>query len=81
MAWLAKAEVARRIQVPILFVTAGADRIVSTPAIERFANRLKLAAHVNVPLSEHEVLMERDELRVRFWAAFDAYLGLSSEAA
>lgn len=81
MARLGKAEALRRIQVPILFVTAGADRIVSSPEVERVAVRLKLAAHVNVPLAEHEVLMERDDLRVRFWAAFDAYLGLGAEAA
>jgi lysophospholipase len=31
--------------------------------------------------SQHELLQERDEIRQRFWAAFDAYLGTRSLAA
>ncbi|HRD78424.1 MAG TPA: alpha/beta hydrolase, partial [Hyphomicrobiaceae bacterium] len=81
MAWLARPDVVRAIQVPILFISAGDERIVSTPAVERLASRLKLAAYVTVPLARHEVLMERDEHRARFWAAFDAYLGVTAAAA
>ena len=31
--------------------------------------------------SRHEILQERDDIRARFWAAFDAYLGVSAAAA
>lgn len=65
-----------RVQVPLLLFSAGADRIVSTAAIERLAQGLKVGAHVLIPGSRHEILQERDEIRQRFWAVFDAYLGV-----
>jgi lysophospholipase len=65
---------AENIRTPILFLAAGKERLVSTPAIERFALRLKNAACVVLPESEHEIMMERDEIRAQFWAAFDAFI-------
>lgn len=79
--YLARPDAARRIQVPMLMVTAGNDRIVSTPAVEAVARRIKLAAYVAVEGARHELLMEQDVFRARFWAAFDAYLGVESVAA
>lgn len=69
---------APRVQVPMLLVSAGGDRIVSTPNIETFASRLKVGAHVLIARSEHEILQERDDVRAQFWAAFDAYLGVAT---
>lgn len=63
------------VRVPILFIVAGEDRIVSPRAIEDLSVRLKVGAHVVIPHSEHEILMERDTIRQLFWAAFDAHLG------
>ena len=60
---------------------AGMDTIVSTRAIEEFALRLKVGTHVMFPQSRHEILQETDEIRQRFWAAFDAYLGVDAAAA
>ncbi len=65
---------AENIRTPVLFLAAGEERLVSTPAIERFALRLKNAACVVLPESEHEIMMERDEIRAQFWAAFDAFI-------
>ena len=31
--------------------------------------------------ARHEILQERDEIRQRFWAAYDAYLGITAAAA
>jgi lysophospholipase len=62
------------IKVPILIVAAGNDRIVSTPAIERFASRIKNCTRIVVAGAKHEILQERDQLREQFWAAFDAYV-------
>ena len=62
------------VKVPILIIAAGNDRIVSTPAIERFASRLKNCTRIVVAGSRHEILQERDQLREQFWAAFDAYV-------
>jgi lysophospholipase len=57
------------------------DTVVSTQAIEEFALRLKVGTHVLIPQARHEILQETDELRQRFWAAFDAYLGVDASAA
>jgi lysophospholipase len=66
------------VHVPLLLFSAGNDRIVSTPAIEDFAVRLKIGTHVTIPASRHEILQETDDVRQRFWAAFDAYLNIES---
>jgi lysophospholipase len=62
------------IKVPILIVAASNDKIVSTPAIERFASRIKNCTHIVLAGAKHEILQERDQLREQFWAAFDAYV-------
>ena len=75
------------VKVPTLIIAAGRDPVVSTPAIERFAARLKTGSALVLPTSRHEILMETDDIRAQFWAAFDAFIpgedqalpGLSSE--
>ena len=64
----------------LLLFAAGMDSIVSTQAIEEFALRLKVGTHVLIPQAHHEILQETDEIRQRFWAAFDAYIGADSLA-
>jgi lysophospholipase len=70
-----------RVEVPLLLFAAGMDSIVSTTAIEEFALRLKVGTHVLIPQARHEILQEADDVRQRFWAAFDAYLGVDAAAA
>lgn len=74
-------EYPRRVSVPALLFAAAEDTIVSTSAIERFAVELKVGTHVMMPSARHEILQETDMVRRRFWAAFDAYLGVGREAA
>jgi len=62
------------IKIPILIVAAGNDQIVSTPAIEQFASRIKNCTHLVLAGAKHEILQERDQSREQFWAAFDAYI-------
>jgi lysophospholipase len=64
----------RRWRTPTLLISSGRDEIVSTPAIERFAQRLDIATLVNISGARHEAMMERDDLRAQFWAAFDAFI-------
>lgn len=78
---LMRPEFAMRVRIPMLLVAAGTDLIVSSTAIETFASRLKIGARVALAGSHHEVLQERDDVRLRFWAAFDAYLGIKTLAA
>ena len=72
---------ATRIMVPMMLLAAGDDTIVSTRAIEDFAVQLKVGSHILIPGARHEILQENDFVRQRFWAAFDAYLRISSIAA
>jgi lysophospholipase len=55
-------------------VAAGDDPVCATPAIERFAARLKSGHAIVLPGARHEILMERDPIREQFWAAFDAFI-------
>jgi lysophospholipase len=63
-----------RIRQPILIVASGSDDLVSTPAIETFAIHLRAGSHVVVPGARHEIMMEQDQFRAQFWAAFDAFV-------
>ena len=74
-------EFSLRVRVPLLLVAAGQDRIVSSSATEELASRLKIGARVVIGGARHEILQEREEIRQRFWAAFDAYLGITAVAA
>jgi lysophospholipase len=62
------------VQVPVLLVAAGDDRVVSTSAVARLARELRAGAYVVLPGARHELLMERNSLRELFWAAFDAFI-------
>jgi lysophospholipase len=63
-----------RIRQPILIIAAGQDGIVSTPAIDDFAVRLRAGSHLIVPGARHELLMEADRFRSQVLAAFDAFV-------
>jgi lysophospholipase len=59
---------------PMLLVACGRDQLVSTPAIEDFASRLRVGSQLMLPGAKHEILMEQDYFRSQFWAAFDAFV-------
>ena len=69
------------VQVPMLLFAAGRDRIVQTRAIEDFGVGLKVGSQLLLPGARHEILQETDAIRMKFWAAFDAYLGVQDQAA
>jgi len=72
----------RRTLTPILVLAAGADRVTDTRATERFASRLRAGRLIVVDGAEHEIMMERDIFRDRFWAAFDSFIpGVEGEKA
>ncbi len=71
----------RRANTPTLVIASGADRVVDTPAIERFAADLRGGRIIVIEGAEHEIMIERDSLRDQFWAAFDAFVpGAAAEA-
>ena len=69
---------AAKIRQPLLIIAAGQDWIVSTPAIEQFALRLRSGSHLVIPGARHEIMMEQDRYRGQFWAAFEAFVPGSS---
>ena len=66
---------AEAIATPVLIVGAGRDRIVDTRAERAFAARLPNGKYLELADAEHEIMMENDSIRARFWAAFDAFVG------
>jgi len=69
------------IRVPMLMFSAGNDQIVSTRATEAFSVQVKSCSHILLHGARHELLQEADPIRLRFWAAVDAYLGVNAAAA
>jgi lysophospholipase len=64
---------AEAIAMPVLICGAGKDRIVLTDAEKQFASRMPRGEYLEFADSEHEILMENDSIRARFWTAFDAF--------
>ncbi|HTO41316.1 MAG TPA: alpha/beta hydrolase [Rhizomicrobium sp.] len=64
---------AQAITTPVLLYGAGKDRIVHTAAARDFVHRLPNGSYVEFEVAEHEILMENDIVRTRFWKAFDEF--------
>ena len=64
---------AEAIEAPVLVCGAGKDRIVLTQAERSFAKRLQHGTYVEFEDAEHEIMMENDSIRDRFWKAFDTF--------
>jgi lysophospholipase len=65
---------AEAIVTPVLVFGAGRDRIVDTSATREFAARLQHGRYREIADAEHEILMENDSIRARFWNAFDEFV-------
>ena len=64
----------KNLQIPVLNIAAGRDRFVSTPAIEALGKRMRIGGSIVLDGSRHEIMMEEDRIRDRFWAAFDSFI-------
>lgn len=64
---------AEAIPMPVLVAGPGKDRICLTPATKAFTARMAKGEYLELADAEHEILMENDSIRARFWAAFDAF--------
>ena len=63
-----------RIEMPVLVVSAGNDKIVSNKALAYINNRLPHSRLFTLKNAKHEILVEADEIRALFWKAFDDFL-------
>lgn len=61
-----------RLSAPVTVVAAGQERLVDNLASHRFVERLAHGRYVEIPEARHEILMETDAVRARFWTEFDA---------
>ena len=66
---------AEAITTPVLMLGAGRDRIVDVEAEREFAARLSRGRYVEFADAEHEIMMENDSIRARFWQEFDSFIG------
>jgi lysophospholipase len=62
------------LHIPVLFVAAGADRVVSTRAIEDCARRMRSASILTIDGARHEILQEADIYREQMLAATKAFM-------
>jgi lysophospholipase len=62
------------VEVPVLLIGTGRDRLVSPAAIRRAASLLPRAELEMFDEAAHEILRERDEVRLKALARIDAFL-------
>ena len=70
-----RAEVAiGQIAAPVLFVSAGDDRVVSSPAQAELIRHLPRGKFVSIPGAYHELLQETDDIQATFWSYAEPFL-------
>jgi lysophospholipase len=63
-----------KLKLPILFFHTKADQLVDTVSSKKFATSLPNSTVIEFEDAEHEILMERDEIRATFWSEFDQFM-------
>lgn len=71
---LRKRGVPEHIKTPSLFACAGLEKLVDNNAIHAIAARMPNAKIIDLPNANHEILMERDDVRSVFIREFDDLL-------
>lgn len=61
-------------RMPVLFLAASSDQVVSTEAIERYARRIRSGHCLTIDGAKHELLQESDIFREQALAAFKAFV-------
>jgi len=70
-AWLRRSPGVEAIPIPVTIVGAGEDSRVLNADLKSIAGRIPHGRYLEVPGAFHEILIEIDERRAQFWAAFD----------
>ena len=65
---------AEQIDLKILILNSLKDRVVYSKKTSEMAKRLKKSTIINFNSCEHEVFMEKDEHRKKFWKEFDNFI-------
>lgn len=70
-AWLRRSKGVEAISIPVTIVGAGEDTRVLNADLKSIASRIPKGRYLEIAGSFHEILIEVDERRAQFWAAFD----------
>lgn len=73
VAWINREEVLRSIATPVFMVQAGADHLVDNALQDRAAKLIPQAELRRFPDAKHDILMEKDEIRLPLLAEFDRF--------
>lgn len=71
----------RSLPIPTLFLAAGRDKIVSTPAIDGFVRAVANGGLIHFGEAEHHILLETDAVRAGALAALSAFLANAESGA
>lgn len=64
---------AEQIGQPVLMVSGAEDHVVSRKAQKKICRRIPQCHRIDIPGARHEILKETDDIRNRFWEAFDRF--------
>ena len=73
-AYRIKLKSAKDLRCPVLIVAAGRDLVVDIEATYRFSHKVTGVSMVVIREALHEIMLERNEVRAQFLAAFDAFV-------
>lgn len=62
------------ITTPVLIIVAGADRLIDRDALTSAAAQVRHGELLLIEGANHEVLIETDDVREKFWTAFDDFV-------
>jgi lysophospholipase len=63
---------------PTMIIIAGRDAVVNSMDTREFVAKVPGFTLLSIDESRHEILMENNIIRQRFWAAFDTFMGLET---
>ena len=61
----------KHLRLPVAVTSAGEESLVDNTSHVEICSLLPNATHVVIPGAHHEIMMETDEIRSKFWAQFD----------
>lgn len=73
VAWINREDVLRRIATPLFIVQAGSDHLVDNTLQDRAVKLMPQAQLHAFPGAKHDILMEKDEIRLPLLADFDRF--------
>ena len=71
----------KHLRMPIVVISAGEESLVDNASHVEVVSLLPSGTHVVIPGAHHEIMMETDEIRAKFWAEFDRIADLAAPRA